>query len=125
MIASFLLIVVSLLAIGLVMVTSASISENARVYPLDSSFDLMKRQCIFLAISGFVWLCVLQVPLSVWEKYNVFLLLGSLGLLVLVLMLGKSINGSVRWIHLGPVNFQPSELSKLALFCLYIWLSHP
>ena len=104
------------------MVTSASIAENAREQILSSSLGMMQRHLIFLCLSVFVWGVTLQIPMRIWENYNVFLLLSTIVLLVLVLFIGKTVNGSMRWISLGPINFQPSELGKLALLriCLAI-----
>jgi len=60
---------------------------------------------------------VLRVPITVWEKYAPHLFIATLVLLVLVLLpfVGKVVNGSRRWIPLGFMNFQPSELAKLAI----------
>ena len=60
---------------------------------------------------------VFQVPLAVWEKMAPWLFIASLVLLVLVLLpfVGKSVNGARRWISLGFMNFQPSELAKFAV----------
>ncbi len=110
-----LLIVTVLLAAGLIMVSSASIATTEKVHVLSSSLALMQRQFIFLSMSLCACIVVLQIPVRIWEKYNVFLLLATLVLLIMVLFVGKNVNGSVRWINLGLINFQPSELSKLAL----------
>jgi cell division protein FtsW len=60
---------------------------------------------------------VLQVPLGLWEKAAPWIFVLSLVLLVLVLVpgIGKVVNGARRWIPLGVMNFQPSELAKLAI----------
>jgi cell division protein FtsW len=62
-------------------------------------------------------LVVVQVPVSVWEKYAPWIFVGALLALVLVLIphVGKGVNGARRWIPLGFTNFQPSELAKLAI----------
>jgi cell division protein FtsW len=56
---------------------------------------------------------VLYVPINFWNKVSPYLLVIGFLLLIAVLLLGKEINGSVRWIDLGLVNLQPSELMKL------------
>jgi len=58
-----------------------------------------------------------QVPMVRWEKWAPWLFVGSLVLLVLVLVpfIGKGVNGARRWISLGIMNFQPSELAKFAV----------
>ena len=65
-------------------------------------------------------LLVVQVPVATWEKAAPWLFVTALVLLVLVLLpfIGKVVNNSRRWIPLGILNFQPSELAKVAM-CLY------
>ena len=110
-----LLACVALLAIGLVMVTSASISVAER--NLASPFYYMQRQGFFIVLGLIAAWAVYQVRLVHWEKSGMALLGFSLFLLVLVLVpgVGKEVNGSTRWISLGMFNFQVSEAVKLFL----------
>jgi cell division protein FtsW len=64
-----------------------------------------------------VALLAFQVPIQTWEKFAPLLFLLALVLLILVLVpfIGKGVNGARRWISLGVMNFQPSELAKLAV----------
>ena len=57
------------------------------------------------------------VPTRLWEKHAIFLLVGAFALLVLVLVpgIGHEVNGSARWIRLGFMNFQVSELARVML----------
>jgi len=55
----------------------------------------------------------LHVPIEFWNKASPYLLMVGMALLVLVLLIGKQVNGSLRWIDLGVLNLQPSELMKL------------
>ena len=108
-----LLCTLSLLAIGLLMMTSASV-EIASSRTGDSLYYL-KRQGVF-AILGFVAAGItLALPLAVWRRFALLLMLVSFVLLVAVLIpgIGKTVNGSARWIDLGFFNLQPSELGKL------------
>lgn len=109
------LIVVSLilLCVGLLMMTSASVEIASSKYG-DSLFHF-KRQIIFAFVGLFGVLVTLSIPLSLWKKFSPVLLFGSYFLLVLVLIpgIGKVVNGSARWIDLGPFNLQPSELAKV------------
>ena len=100
-----------LLAVGLIMVSSASVSIADR--QMGDPFFYLWRQAAFVAIGLLAGYAVLNVRLVYWERLGPWFLLFGLSLLVLVLFLGREINGSVRWLALGPVNFQPSELVKL------------
>ncbi len=109
------LVSVALLAIGLVMVTSASISVADR--NLSAPFYYMQRQAVFILLGVVAAWLVYQMRLVQWEKSGMALLGFSLFLLVLVLVpgVGKEVNGSTRWIPLGFFNLQVSEAVKLFL----------
>lgn len=108
----------ALLLWGLVMVYSASIAmpENPRFVNYTHNYFL-QRHAIWLAIAFVAALLAYQVPLSVWEKFARPLFVLSLILLTLVLIpyIGKVVYGARRWINLGPVSFQPSELVKFTV----------
>ena len=110
-------VVVALLMWGMVMVYSASIAipDNPRLVRLTPTYYL-SRHVISLVIGSAVALLAFQMPMEVWEKVARPLFVISLALLALVLVpyIGKNINGARRWIGLGVMNFQPSELAKLA-----------
>ncbi len=104
-----------LLAVGLVMVYSASIAiaEAARYTGHNGSYYLI-RQGIFIAMGIGVGLAAFQVPMRVWQQAAPYLFMGGLLLLLVVLIphIGREVNGSRRWIPLGFANLQPSELMK-------------
>jgi cell division protein FtsW len=105
----------SLLLIGLVMVTSASMSIAAK--DLGNPFYFLERQFVFgLAGVVFAWV-VTRVPSELWDKYSMPLLCLGVLLLVLVLIpgIGATVNGARRWLRVGPINFQVSELAKVLL----------
>lgn len=111
--------VIALLGLGWVMVGSASM-------PLaDSRFDqpayYLWRQGVFLLMGLAVAFCVWRIRLTFWEKVGPALLLLGLVLLVLVLIpgIGVEVNGSRRWLDIGPIRVQPSELVKL-LMVIYL-----
>ena len=112
------LVTIGLLALGLVMVYSASIAlpDNPKFANYSPTYFLT-RQALFIAIGFVVALIVLQVPVTVWERWAPWLFVVSLATLVLVLVpfIGKGVNGARRWIPLGLMSFQPSELAKLAI----------
>jgi cell division protein FtsW len=109
--ASLLSAALLLLALGLVMVSSASVSIAER--QMGEALYYFWRQAAFVGIGLLAGFAVLNVRLVYWERLGPWFLLLSLSLLVLVLLIGREVNGSVRWLALGPVNFQPSELVKL------------
>jgi cell division protein FtsW len=111
-------VVVTLLAWGLVMVYSASIAlpDNPRFGNYESTHFVL-RHGFFMAIGLIAAVVAFQLPIRTWEKLAPWLFALALLLLVLVLIphLGRSVNGARRWIPLGVMNFQPSELAKLAV----------
>jgi len=104
-----------ILCIGLVMVESASITMADRL--LESPFYYFKRQLISAMIGISAAFVVTRVRLVYWEKSGMLLLVLAMVLLMLVLIpgIGKTVNGSTRWIPLGIFNLQVSELAKLFL----------
>jgi cell division protein FtsW len=106
-------LVAALLLVGLVMVTSASMSVAAK--DLGDPFYFLERQFVFGACGlGLAW-AVTRVPAQWWDRYSLALLVLGLSLLLLVLIpgLGAKINGARRWMRIGPMNFQVSELAKV------------
>jgi cell division protein FtsW len=104
---------VALLALGLVMVHSASIAYATRVSG-NGAYYLM-RHVIYVLLGVLCLLVVLRVRIRVWELSGPYLLLIGMASLTVVLIPGISahINGSSRWIKLGLVTLQPAELMKL------------
>lgn len=111
-------VVIALLALGIVMVYSATVAlpdspKFARYVPT----YFMSRQILFVAMSLVAALVTVQIPIGFWEKASPWIFVASLLLLVVVLIpgIGKGVNGAKRWIPLGLLNFQPSELAKVAI----------
>ena len=102
-----------LLAYGLIMVGSASMEIGAKTY--GNPFHLLTRHAVYLGIAGAAALMAISVPVSSWQKIDMALLGFAFFLLVLVLIpgIGKEVNGSTRWIALGPFSLQGSEFVKL------------
>jgi cell division protein FtsW len=109
-------IVALLLAIGLVMVYSASIAiaEAGRISSGSPRYFLV-RHAGFLSIGLATAAIVVQLPMRFWQAVAPYLFIVGVGLLAAVLIpgVGREVNGSQRWIPLGPLNFQPSEFMKL------------
>jgi cell division protein FtsW len=102
--------------LGLIMVFSAS-----SIYSLDakgSSYAIVLRQFIFLVMSIPMAWVFSRLSLAQWKLFARFGFLASLFLLVLVQLIGKSVNGNHNWISLGFVDVQPSEVAK---FLMILW----
>ena len=103
---------------GLLMVYSASIAlADGPRYESYGRFYFVLRHALFISCGLLAAAVVVSIPMRVWEKSAVplFLLAMLLLLIVLVPGIGREVNGARRWLSLGPVNFQPSELMKVAV----------
>ncbi len=111
-------VTVALLAFGLVMVYSASIAmpDNPK-FSRYTNTHFITRHVVSMCFAFVAALIAFQIPMQIWEKFAPWLFVASLILLVLVLIpfIGKGVNGARRWISLGFMNFQPSELAKFAV----------
>lgn len=107
------LMVMVLCLLGLGMVFSASIAISEKRF--GEPFHYLIRQGFSLGLGVMAALLVLKIPMQFWEKYRGTILLIGIVLLVLVLGVGREINGSKRWLPLGIMNFQVSEYMKLAV----------
>lgn len=109
-------VVLALILLGTVMVYSASISlaDSPRFNVAPTHFLL--RHLLALGIAFCAAAIAFQVPMATWQRLAPYLFIGAFALLVLVLIpgVGKGVNGAKRWIPLGLLNLQPSELMKVA-----------
>lgn len=105
----------SLLGLGLVMIASASVGLADRQVG-DPTYYLV-RQSLYVGLGLAAALMAWQVPLSVWERSGPLWIMISMLLLLALFVpgLGHSVNGSTRWLQLGPFNLQVSEVTKLAV----------
>jgi len=108
-------LVCCLFIIGFVIVASASMPEGQRL--TGNPFHFIERHVFYLLGSVVILVVGVQVPMKVWQKYSGAILLCSIVALVLVLFVGKTVNGSQRWLSMGPINIQVSEIAKLTFFC--------
>ncbi|MGJ8692463.1 MAG: cell division protein FtsW [Thalassotalea sp.] len=111
----FVMIAVALYVIGLIMVASSSMPVAERLF--NNPFHFVVRHMVYIVLSLLIGGLALQVPMSWWHKYSGYLLLFALVLLMAVLVIGRSVNGSQRWIVLGPITIQAAEPAKLFFFC--------
>ncbi len=105
----------ALILYGLVMVASASIAVSAA--KLHQPFYYFYHQLFYMMLGIVLAVVIFQVETSFWEKTGTVLLAGVMLLLALVLLpgLGHVVNGSARWVKIGPLAFQVSELAKLTV----------
>ncbi|WP_016957110.1 cell division protein FtsW [Catenovulum agarivorans] len=111
---SIVLLALALAMLGLIMVASASLPYAMREF--DNPLHFVIRHGIYLVLAAGIALFVVQLPLSWWEKYNPYLLMAALLLLVAVLIVGRTVNGATRWLAIGPINIQAAEPAKLFFF---------
>lgn len=114
----FLILVFSLLCFGLVMLFSASF---ARAYYYEgNSFYYISKQALFAILGVAIMLVASRLDYHIYRKFAIPIFFVALLLLVVVLFMPGDENGIRRWINLGPLGqFQPSELMKFALICLF------
>lgn len=118
-----LVIVAALLVLGLTMMTSASTAEAVRT--MDSAHYYLQRQSMFLLLAVLGSGVLLLIPTRLWAATGFASLTVALLLLVVVLLpgVGYTVNGATRWIDLGPMNFQVSEVARVLMFfyiCSYL-----
>ncbi|MCE2656982.1 MAG: putative lipid II flippase FtsW [Rubrivivax sp.] len=115
---ALLAMVMALVAMGVVMVYSASValSESPKYANVSQNFFLM-RHLLYVGLAVALGFAALQLPMAFWEKHAAKLFIFTLLLLMLVLIpfIGIRVNGSRRWLPMGLMNFQPSELAKLTM----------
>ena len=111
--------VIGLLIVGLMMVASSSVMVSTKYY--HQPFHFLIRQACYLFVGFLVAIVVMRVDSNTWEKFSVPLLLICLVLLVAVLIpgIGRVVNGSRRWLAIGPIGIQVSELAKVTMI-LYL-----
>lgn len=106
--------VMALVGLGLAMVFSASATAGMRAGQGINPFLL--KQSVAAAVGLVAMIVIMHVDYRILQKKSViYTLLGGVVLLLIVALLGPSVRGTRRWIDLGPVSLQPSELAKLVL----------
>ncbi|WP_085298365.1 cell division protein FtsW [Cognaticolwellia mytili] len=112
---SYLILALSMYMIGLVMVASSSMPVAERLFA--NPFHFVVRHMIYICLSLGVAGIALQIPMSRWHQYSGNLLILGVALLIVVLLIGRNVNGSTRWIVVGPITIQAAEPAKLFFFC--------
>ena len=111
-------LVVAILSWGMVMVFSASIAmpDNPRFGKI-AHYYFFQRHLMSVGLGFVAAVLAFQIPMKLWERWAPWMFIGSILLLIAVLIphVGTVVNGARRWLSLGIMNFQPSELAKLAV----------
>ena len=116
---TFLSIVLILLTIGLVMLFSASYAYSLEYY--GSSYRFISRQALFAVAGVVIMLFVSTFDYHIWRKFAWVIYGVSAVLLIVLLIMPPMVSGMdvKRWLVIGPINFQPSEVAKLAIIILF------
>lgn len=107
----------ALIAIGLVMVSSASFPVAERL--TGNPFHFVIRHSMYVGLGLLLLFTVVQVPVQWWYSGSGTLLLIAMGMLAMVLVIGHEVNGAKRWIKIGPLTLQVAEVAKL-FFVIYM-----
>lgn len=116
---TFLVLIIILLTVGLVMLFSASYAYAYEKY--NNSYKFILRQAMFAVFGVVVMFILSKIDCHVYKKMAWPLYFISLGVLALLLALPPMISGMdvKRWIVIGPINFQPSEIAKFGIILLF------
>jgi len=118
-----LFIVFALLVFGLIMIASAGVAYSKTRF--DSSYFFFKKQLLGVGVGLIALYFFQKINYVFWKKFSMIFFIGSVICLILVFVegLGSKIYGASRWLNLGPISFQPSEMLKLSLIIyLAAWL---
>lgn len=110
---SLLLVVCFLVCFGLIILYSTS-SYNGQVKFADSAYYL-KKQLLADALGIAVMAVIMKIDYRVWKRFWFLAYAVAFGMCTLVLFIGQELNGAKRWLKLGPISFQPSEMAKVAI----------
>ena len=119
----FLLLVLLLLSVGLVMLYSASSAQSEYDTGYTISTKYLQKQAVCAVIGIVTMAAFSRIPAEFWLKFAWPLYGISIVLLLLVLVIGESVNGARRWINIAGIQFQPSEIAKFTLIVLFARLT--
>lgn len=116
---TFLSFVLILLTTGLVMLFSASYAYSYEYY--GNSYKFITRQAAFAAAGVALMLIISKIDYHFWRRFAWIVYVLAIGMLAVLLVLPPMVKGMdvKRWIVVGPINFQPSEVAKFAIILLF------
>ena len=115
----FLMLVLVLLALGLVMLYSASFAQSLYDTLYQSSTRYLLRQTLCALLGLGAMLIMSRIYVDFWYRMAWPVYIISILLLLLVLLFGHTVNGAKRWINIAGIQFQPSEVAKFAIILLF------
>ena len=119
----FLLLLLLLLSVGLVMLYSASSAQSQYDTGYTISTKYLQKQAVCAGIGLICMWIFSRIPATFWLKFAWPLYGISIALLLLVLVVGESVNGARRWINIAGLQFQPSEIAKFTMIVLFAKLT--
>ena len=119
----FLILLILLLAVGLTMLYSASSAQSEYDTGYEISTRYLQKQAVCAVIGLITMAAFSRIPADFWYRFAWPLYGISIGLLLLVLVAGESVNGARRWINIAGIQFQPSEIAKFTMIVLFARLT--
>ena len=119
----FLVLILLLLAVGLVMLYSASFAQSQYDTGYEISTKYLQKQAVCAAIGLVAMYAFSRLPAAFWYRTAWPLYYISIALLLSVLVIGQEVNGAKRWINIAGIQFQPSEVAKFTLIVLFAKLT--
>ena len=119
----FLLLVLALLGLGLLMLWSASFPQSEFDSNYTESTRYLRKQMICALLGLGAMAAFSRIDITIWHKFAWQIYAAAIALLLAVLVVGQSINGAKRWVSIGGIQFQPSEIAKFAVILAFARLS--
>ena len=119
----FLILLMLLLTVGLVMLYSASSAQSEYDTGYTISTKYLQKQAVCAGLGLICMAFFSRIPAEFWFRFAWPLYGISIALLLLVLVVGESVNGARRWINLAGIQFQPSEIAKFTMILLFAKLT--
>ena len=119
----FLVLLLLLLSVGLLMLYSASYAQSEYDTGYEISTRYLQKQAVCAAIGLIAMVVLSRIPADFWHRFAWVLYGISILLLLLVLVVGESVNGARRWINIAGLQFQPSEIAKFTMIVLFARLT--
>jgi len=119
----FVILLLLLLAVGLIMLYSASSAQSEYDTGYTISTKYLQKQAVCAVLGLGCMYCFSRIPSEFWLKWAWPLYGGGIVLLLLVLVAGESVNGARRWINIAGIQFQPSEIAKFTMILVFARLT--